>query len=393
MAMVMPARSWLPPCMMPAERQRILHVITGLGLGGAETMLFKLLKASDRNATEHAVLTLTSVDLLAEEIRKLGVSVRSLGITGGVSGIRALWRARAVVREFKPQLVMTWLHHADLFGTALKGLLPSMRLAWNLRCSKLAPNELSANNIRIVRLLAKLSFVPDVVVANARAGKTEHIAVGYSPRRWRVLPNGFDTQAFAPDAAARARVRASLGLSAQHFVIGMVGRYHAMKGFGLFVEAAGKLARENDQIRFVLVGKDVDAGNEELRSLLVATGVEDRVLLLGQRSDVAPVMNALDVLANTSTSEGFPNVIGEAMACGVPCVATDVGDSADIIGDAGIVTPSGDVAALVAAWRRLSMMPGDEFAVLKAKARQRVIEEYEIGVVARRYQELFDEFA
>lgn len=378
---------------MPAERPRILHIITGLGLGGAETMLFKLLKASDRNATEHAVLTLTSVDLLADEIRKLGVTVRSLDITGGASGIRALWRARAIVREFRPQLVMTWLHHADLFGTVLKGLLPSMRLAWNLRCSKLSPNELSANNIRIVRLLARLSFVPDIVVANARAGQAEHIAVGYSPRRWRVLPNGFDTRAFAPDVAAGQRVRASLGLSAQHFVIGMVGRYHAMKGFGLFIEAAGKLARENDRVRYVLVGKDVDAGNAELESMLAAAGIEDRVLLLGQRSDVAPVMNAFDVLANTSTSEGFPNVIGEAMSCGVPCVATDVGDSADIVGEAGLVVPSGDVAALLDAWRQLGSLSQEKFAALKAKARQRVLDEYEIGVVARRYQELFDEFA
>lgn len=356
-------------------------------------MLFKLLRASDRGATEHVVVTLTAADYLAADIRKLGVRVLHLDVAGWTGGIRALLRTRHFAKEFRPHLVMTWLHHSDLFGAVLKCMMPSLRLVWNLRCSTLSPAETSRSNVRLVRLLALLSFLPTVVVSNSEAGKTEHTVVGYAPRRWHVLPNGFDTEIFAPDTLSRNDVREHLGLSSQHFVIGMVGRYHPMKGFGLFVDAAGRLARENGNVRFVLVGKDVDQDNAPLVSQLEQAGVIDKTYLLGQSSDVARVMNALDVLANTSTSEGFPNVIGEAMSCGIPCVATNVGDSAVIVGSSGLVVPAGDADALVDAWRRLWALSSDERSELKRSARKRIIENFEIGTVARRYQDLFNELA
>lgn len=372
---------------------RVLHLITGLGLGGAEIMLLKLLRASDREANEHVVLTLTSVTTLQPAMEALGVRVRSLDIRGAVGGFHALWQARAFIRDFRPKVVMTWLHHADLFGAMLKCLKPSLRLVWNLRCSQLSASELSRGNILLVRLLARLSFLPSAVVANAHAGRAAHAAEGYRPRRWAVLPNGFDTAAFAPDVGARAALRGNLGLAGDAFLVGIVGRYHPMKDFGLFVAAAGRFARGDDKVRFVMAGKDVTGDNAELVAMIRSAGIESQTVLLGPRQDVAAIMNSLDVLANTSTSEGFPNVIGEAMACGTPCVATDVGDSADIVGDSGIVIPPGDVDALVTAWQKMRRMPADEFLALKQRARQRILDHYEIGVVARRYQELFNEFA
>lgn len=369
---------------------RVLHIITGLGLGGAEMMLLKLLQASDRSATEHVVLTLTDLDVLATDIRALGVPVQSLGVAGGLSGLRALWRARCWVSQFRPDAVMTWLHHADLFGVALKCLAPSIRLIWNLRCSRLSPDELPRSNILLVKLLARLSFVPSVVVANARFGIEEHVRMGYKPRRWMVLPNGFDTEVFSPDAVVRREIRQQLGVSDAEFVIGMVGRYHAMKGFDTFVRAAGALAQKNQRARFVLVGTDVSNENSELKRMLEAEGMLGEVLLLGERRDIPLVMNAFDILASTSTSEGFPNVIGEAMSCGVPCAVTDAGDSASVVGETGIVVPIGDYEAMAAAWQLLSEMPKQDFSALKQKARQRIIDEYEIGVIVRRYLALFE---
>lgn len=369
---------------------RVLHIITGLGLGGAEMMLLKLLQASDRSATEHVVLTLTDLDVLAPDIRSLGVPVQSLGVAGGLSGMRALWRARRLVSQFRPDAVMTWLHHADLFGVALKCLAPSIRLIWNLRCSRLSPEELPRSNILLVKLLARLSFVPAVIVANARFGMEEHVRMGYRARRWMVLPNGFDVAAFAPDAEARRAIRQQLGVSDGDFAIGMVGRYHAMKGFDTFVRAAGLLAKKETRARFVLVGTDVSGDNAELKAMLEAAGILGKVALLGQRRDIPAIMNAFDILASTSTSEGFPNVIGEAMSCGIPCAVTDVGDSACIVGQAGVVVQPGDGEAMAAAWQSLSAMPEKDFLALKQLARQRIVEEYEIGVVARRYQALFE---
>lgn len=369
---------------------RVLHIITGLGLGGAEMMLLKLLQASDRSATEHVVLTLTDLDILAPDIRALGVPVQSLGVAGGPSGARALWRARCMVGRFRPDTVMTWLHHADLFGLALKCLAPSIRLIWNLRCSRLSSDELPRSNILLVKLLALLSFVPKVIVANARFGMEEHVRMGYRARHWMVLPNGFDVAAFVPDAEVRQTIRQQLGVSDGDFVIGMVGRYHAMKGFDTFVRAAGLLAQKETRARFVLVGTDVSDDNAELQSMLKAAGILGKVALLGQRRDIPAIMNAFDILASTSTSEGFPNVIGEAMSSGIPCAVTDVGDSACIVGQAGIVVQPGDGEAMAAAWQSLSAMPEKDFLALKQLARQRIVEEYEIGVVARRYQALFE---
>ena len=369
---------------------RVLHIITGLGLGGAEMMLLKLLQASDRSATEHVVLTLTDLDVLAPDIRALGVPVQSLAVGGGLSGVRALWRARRLVGQFRPDAVMTWLHHADLFGVALKCLAPSIRLIWNLRCSRLSPEELPRSNILLVKLLARLSFIPALVVANARFGMEEHVRMGYRTRQWEILPNGFDVAAFAPDAEARWAIRRQLGVSDGDFVIGMVGRYHAMKGFDTFVRAAGLLAQQETRARFVLVGTDVSEDNAELKGMLEAAGVLGKVALLGQRRDVPAIMNAFDILASTSTSEGFPNVIGEAMSCGIPCAVTDVGDSACIVGRAGIVVQAGDGEAMAAAWQLLLAMPEKDFIDLKQLARQRIVEEYEIGVVSRRYQAVFE---
>lgn len=369
---------------------RVLHIITGLGLGGAEMMLLKLLQASDHSATEHVVLTLTNLDVLAPDIRAIGVPVQSLGVAGGLSGVRALWRARCMVSQFRPHVVMTWLHHADLFGVALKCLAPSIRLIWNLRCSRLSPEELPRSNILLVKLLARLSFVPAVIVANARFGMEEHVRMGYRARRWMVLPNGFDVAAFTPDTGARRAIRQQLGMSDGDFVIGMVGRYHAMKGFDTFIRAAGLLAKKETRARFVLVGTDVTQDNAELKGMLEAAGILGKVALLGQRRDVPAIMNAFDILASTSTSEGFPNVIGEAMSCGIPCAVTDVGDSACIVGQAGVVVPAGDAEMMAAAWQSLSAMPEKDFLALKQFARQRIVDEYDIGVVARRYQALLE---
>lgn len=372
---------------------RVIHIITGLGLGGAEMMLLKLLRASDRSATEHVVLTLTDLDVLGPDIRALGVSVHSLGISGAASGLRGLWAASRLVGSFKPDVVMTWLHHADLFGVMLKCLHPTVPLVWNLRCSKLSPEDLPRSNIVLVRLLARLSFVPSVVVANAHVGMEEHVRIGYKPRRWLVLPNGFDTREFSPDDLARKSIRNQLGIDESDFVVGMVGRYHRMKGFDLFAKAAGIAAQKNPRLRFVLVGTDVSEENEELANMFKAAGIRSRVLLLGQRRDIPAVMNGFDLLANTSTSEGFPNVVGEAMSCGLPCVVTDVGDSGIIVGQAGTVIPSGDAQALANAWLSLASMTPAEIEELRLRARKRILDFFEIGVVARRYNELFKKFS
>ncbi len=371
---------------------RVVHIITGLGVGGAESMLLQLIRALGRSTDEHVVLTLTSANAMVPQFEALNVTVTVLR-ADRFGGLPALIKARKIIHDFKPNLVMTWLHHSDLFGVMLKSLMPSLPLVWNIRCSKLSATELPRRNLLIVRLLSFLSWIPDAIVANSMAGKREHIAVGYRRAGWRILPNGFDTVRFAPNRAAGDRIRAASGIPLNAFVVGLVGRYHPMKGFDLFMEVAGRLAKASPAVHFVLAGDEVNAANAGLKKMVATAGIEGRITLLGQRSDIGDVMNVFDVTACTSTSEGFSNVIGEAMLCGVPCVATDVGDNAVLVGAGGRVVPAGDAGALAAAITQMIEMPPQSFHELKGVARAQIVDHFAIENIARRYQELFDEFA
>jgi glycosyltransferase involved in cell wall biosynthesis len=371
----------------------IFHVITGLDRGGAETMLLKLIRATDARQYRHVVFVLTNSSAMLPEFREQGIDVRKLNVRGVGSLLRALLTTRRAVVSERPVVLMSWLHHADLFAALLKLMHPSLRFVWNIRCSKLSPTELPWGNILLVRLLAFLSFIPAAVATNSIAGRNEHAAIGYRPRRWVILPNGFDTNAFKPDKAAGMVLRLTLGLGQQNFVVGMVGRYHPMKGYGLFAEAAAIVRRRNPDIRFVMIGSGLSKENTALTKLLDHHGIGGITELLGERKNVPELMNALDVLLSTSTSEGFPNVIGEAMSCGIPCVATDVGDCRSVIGDSGLTVEAGSAMAVAEALERLATMPREQLSVLGMSARRRIEEHFGMPAVLRRYQDLFDEFA
>ena len=368
---------------------RIVHVITGLDVGGAESMLLQLIRASRYPGQEHTVLTLTSANSMVPQFEALGVAVTCLH-AHGLGGMAALFKAKMLIKSFRPDVVMTWMHHSDFFGALLKITTPSLRLVWNIRCSKLSPADLPWRNLLIVRLLAGLSWLPNAIVTNSVAGKREHIALGYRSGGWHLLPNGFDTARFAPDREAGARVRIEAGIPQHAFIVGLVARYHPMKGFDLFMRMAGRLTKTERKFHFVLAGEGVDRNNEQLMQLVAVNKLEGRITLLGPRRDIADVMNAFDVIACTSTSEGFSNVIGEAMACGVPCVATDVGDNALIVGPAGTVVAPGDADALVVALAEMAKLPDQSFQKLKSEARRQILKKFAIQDIASQYKNFFD---
>ncbi len=228
---------------------------------------------------------------------------------------------------------MTWLYHADLMGTLAGRLAGVRRIIWNLRCSDMDFAHYAPLTRRIVTVLARLSPLPYAVATNSNAGRRAHEALGYRPKRWAYLPNGFDTNVWKPVAADRAAVRRELGFQPSDFVIGMVARVDPQKDHANFLEAARLLAARHPHLRILLVGR-------ETNEIAVPDALKPLTVALGERRDVPRIMRALDLLVSSSAyGEGFPNVIGEAMASGVPCVATDVGDAALIIGEAGRVVP------------------------------------------------------
>jgi glycosyltransferase involved in cell wall biosynthesis len=205
------------------------------------------------------------------------------------------------------------------------------------------------------------------------------------------IPNGFDLAEFAPRPEARDDVRAELGVARDTLLVGLVARYNAMKDHATFFEAVARLRRDRPHVHFVLVGRLVERTNVEIAATIDRLGIWPVVHLLGERNDVPRLTAALDVATCSSYSEGFPNAVGEAMACGVPCVSTEVGDCRAIVGETGIIVPPRDPAALAAGWRCLLDRSAEDRRSLGRVARARVTEHFDIGRVARQYEALYAE--
>lgn len=380
--------------MSPDARIEIVHVVTSLETGGAQRMLEKLVAGMDPARFRSQVVSLIDGGPIAERLRALGIEARGLSMRPGVPDPRAIGRLAKLLRAWRPAILQTWLYHADLVGTLAAGRARVPHLLWNLRCTLHEERGRSLSARVAPWLCARLSPRPEVIIANSRAGRRSHERIGYRARRWVHLPNGFDLTRFRPDSLARSRLLAELGLPQDAILAGMFARFHPMKGHAALLGIAARLAGELPRLHFVLVGAGVAGEDPRFAALLARGSDAARVHALGERRDVPELMAAVDFLISASSSgEGFPNVLGEALACATPCVATDVGDSAEIVGAAGILVPARDEAALEAAILRMARLPPGERDRLGTLGRARVAEHYEIGGVVRAYEGLYAELA
>ena len=373
---------------------RLLHVITSLEVGGAQRMLVKLCERIDRERFATRVVSLLDGGRLRPELEALGVEVHSLGMRAGAPDPRAMRRLRGMLRREPADVVQSWLYHADLVATAaLRGLRPAPVLAWNLRCTAAPAGSGRSLAARFApRLCAWSSKRPAVIVTNSSAGRISHEAIGYRPRAWRLIPNGFDLERYRPDPQAGAALRAELGLEPGHVLIGMLARWHPMKQHPMILDAAARLAESVPRARFVLAGTDVHLDAPDFAAAHARAGSPANVIALGERHDVPRLAAGFDLLVSASdVLEGFPNALGEALASGTPCVTTDVGDSAAVVGDAGLVVPPGDGPSLVRALSELCSRTAEERRALGARGRERMREAYELGAVVRQYEELYQE--
>ena len=227
-------------------------------------------------------------------------------------------------------------------------------IAWNIRCSSMEMAHYRRMSTIVLRALVPLSGLPHVVLANSHRGIQVHKELGYTPRRWLYIPNSLDLDEFRPDRRAKTQICSELGLRQDTRLIGLMARFHPMKDHANFIAAATILAADDPSLHFVLAGLWVDSNNSEVRRLVESTGLPHRFHLLGQRHDVSRITAALDLACSSSAfGEGSSNAIAEAMACGVPCVVTDVGDSAFIVQNTGKVVPPKDTPAFAQACREL----------------------------------------
>ena len=371
---------------------KIMHVITGLSTGGAEMMLYKLVSRMERPAFQNIVVSLQDPGTLGKRINSLGIPVVTLGMRRGVPNPLPVLRLLSLLRQERPQILQTWLYHADLLGLVTGKIARVPAVIWNLQCSDIRQDRGSPGLSLIIRGLRKLSHLPEAILVNSMRGRLDHERQGYHPVRWVFIPNGFDVDLFSPALTGSSQLRRSLGLPPKAPLIGFVARFHPMKDHANFLEAAGHLHRLRPEVHFVLVGRGIDEKNSFLMARINSLGLAGQVHLLGERPDIPAITNILDLATSASAyGEGFPGVVGEAMACGVPCVVTDVGDSAYLVGETGRVVPPASPMALAAAWQEILSLPDNERQALGKAARQRVVANFSLDKVVKQYEELYEE--
>lgn len=357
--------------------RRVLHVITGLDVGGAENMLATLLEARRPNAPKASVVSLTPAGPLAARITHAGAPVADLGIAGAATILPGLWKLAGQIRVWKPHAIQGWMYHGNLAATLALGLSGRRRgtgLYWGIRCSDMDLSRYDWQLRLIVRAGARLSHLPDAIVANSEAGRATHERLGYRPQRFQVIDNGIDTERFRPDPRARAELRASLGLAEGTPLLIHVARRDPMKDHETMLASLDRLP-----------------GTALLAVGLGTETLPERAGLhrLGRRDDVARVLAAADVVVSSSAfGEGFPSAIAEGMAAGLPAVATDVGDSARIIGETGRVVPASDPVAMSAAIIGLLTEGPDSLAKRGIAARRRIEENFSVARAAAAFDTL-----
>lgn len=367
--------------------KKVLHVITGLNDGGAEGVLARLCLNSE---LEHTVVSMMDEGKYGPILEKGGVKVYCLGMDRGKLSLRKWLKLIQIIKKEQPDCVQTWMYHADLFGGLAARFAGVPGVFWGVRMSSLEKGRSSAATRAIARLCAGISgWVPASIICCAEEAKKVHAEIGYSARKLKTIFNGYDVTRLSVDKERRNSVRNELGISENTFLLGMVGRYDPLKDHETLLRAIQLIAQELDDFRCVLIGTNIDENNPELLELIEKLDLEARVQLLGPRADIPDIMNALDLHVLSSRSEGFPNVVAEAMACGTPCISTDVGDARHIIGDAKAVCPAGrpeELANLILAMESECRNNTDKWASRKRFCRDRIVEHFSIESMVENFE-------
>lgn len=367
----------------------VIHVITGLGMGGAERFLANLVLNMDRATTRNVVISLSDLDYWGLTLRQHGIEVHALNIQSPWRVVAGLIKLMRLLRKIQPDVVQCWMYHANVLGLIAAKLAGVKRVYWNIRCSLMDLAHYGFGTTVVFKLGAWLSRVPTGIICNSQSSIAQHTAKGYRNKNWLYIPNGFDLELFKPSPELYRKFRLEHHLPENAILIGMVARYDPMKDHATFLRAAGLLARELDNVYFVCAGKNVSLDNSAISAVINETNLHSRVLLLDQVNNVHELYPALDYLSVTSIfGEGFPNVVAEAMACGVPCFVTDVGDALAIVNDPAQAIPTQDPLELRKKWRQEIDNNHDKQA-RKNAARQRIVHEFSLQKITALYDDLY----
>ena len=364
--------------------QRILWITTGLGTGGAERMLTQLITGLPQY--QHTVISLTIGGKYIDPIRATGAEVHTLDMPAGKPTLSALWRLFRLSWQIKSDTIMGWMYHGCLAAVMVKFFrLGRGRIIWNVRQSLYDLSHEKRGSALVIKTLAKLAFCSETITYNSKLSARQHEAIGYPQSQTKLIPNGFDLDKWTPlppEESAQKTKSSSL-------CIGRFGRYTAMKDYPTFLEAAALIVKELPEVQFLLVGTGVDSTNSELTTHIDRLFLTNSVHLLGEREDLPELTASLDLVVSSSAfGEGFPNVIGEAMACGIPIVATDIGDTAWVVGESGRLVPATDPQALAKACIETLRLPAEQRNKLGQAGSQRIADHFSLSSVLTQFDAL-----
>lgn len=359
---------------------KIIHVIIGLNVGGAELMLKRLVEGlSEHEGVKHSIISLTDLGIVGEQLQDLGVNVVALGMTGFFNLPRTFLRLRGELENQKPDIVQTWMYHADFLGGLAARSLGFRKIVWGVRNTYLE----SSGRVNYIfrRLCGFLSyFLPKEIIYVSNSAKDQHQISGYNTKIGKVINNGFDTDKYKYNKSSRHKSRSLMRVKEEDFVVLSIGRYTEAKDHSSFINAILLAVKENSQIKACLVGRDIC-----LDRFGLTDNEKENFIVLGQRDDIEHILCAADVFCLHSITEGFPNVLGEAMSVGIPCISTDVGDAALMLNDDRYVVNPKDVQGLAEKIVLMSRLTGEQRNIIGSRNRERVKQFFSLEKILSEY--------
>jgi glycosyltransferase involved in cell wall biosynthesis len=375
---------------------KVLHIITGLETGGAEMMLYKLLAANNNSSQKFEVLSLMELGRIGRQIELLNVPLYTLSLNRQRPfSFRACLKCIHLVNKIRPDVIQGWMYHGNIVSTFVSFVLRlrfyKVKTIWNIRHSLYEINREKFLTRLLIRVSKYFSIFPNVIIYNSIVSSKQHEKLGFFSKNNNVIPNGFDIKLFHPSKSTYAEFRNQLKVSADTLLIGNFARYHPMKDHRTLFLAVREVVKLNKNICFVLAGSNITIDNIELINLIEDLKISQNVKLLGECSNMHEIFPALDLLVTSSAwGEGFPNVIGEALACGVPCVVTDVGDSALVVDRFGKVVNHGDYKSLSNEIINMLQLLPNEIEILGKEARKFIRSKYSIDTILDLYIKIYE---
>jgi len=371
---------------------KILHCITDLSPDGAQRALLRLLQQMNKDRFDNYILALKSGGSLQPAFEKLNVPIVNVSDRAGIPSLRTFSNLIRAIRSIQPNILQGWMYHGNLAAAVGKiCAFSSATLCWNIRrCLYDEKSDKLLTRI-VINIGGLISRFPRKIIYCVEKSADHHESIGYSQLPRIVIPNGFDTHRFRKQRGAGETIRKEIGISAEHFVVGIIGRYHPQKDYPTFLEAAKHVILDRQDVRFVMVGRGIDRSNVELAALIRDLQLEPFVHLLGERQDVPEVLSAIDIFCSSSANEGFANVVGEAMSCQVPCVVTDAGASRELVQGLGEVLERGNAAALATGIVSMLSLGKEGLAERGILGRDRIIQHYSLKGMISAYQRLYSD--